>query len=161
MRRRINFLISTPAFQVAAPLHAQAIRLPCTGTGGYAIAFGEGTGSFGGTHDFDGVLPQHVGLNCIQYFQVLSSGQPVNTNLGDTGADEASLTRHARTLSCYRGATWFISAHRPSTVEATVPTIWSLFQTAGDGWRAATPRPGHTGRRAPTATMASSTWPRM
>ena len=161
MRRRINFLISAPAVQVAEPLHPQPVRFRCVSDGAYGIAFGAESGTYGGTHDFDGILPQQVGLNCIDYLRMFTARQAVNTNLYATASGDLGITTHARTLSIYSGSTWLISTHRPSAVEATFPTLWSLFQTAADGWQASTPRAGLPARYTPTATMVRSTWSRM
>lgn len=161
MRRRINFLISAPVFQVAAPLHAQPVRFRCSSGAGYGIAFGADSGTWGGTHDFNGVLPQQLGLNCIEYFRVCVSGLPMTANLDATAPEEVSPATHAQTLSIFRGATWLISNHLPTAVDATAPTRWSLFQTAGAGAGASAPRVPQPARPTPTATMVSSAWSRM
>jgi hypothetical protein len=136
MRRRISALLIAATFQVAAPLHAQSVHFKFTDAGAGANAFGVYIGTYGGTRDFGGVLPQHVGLNCIDYFHEVMFGQEWDANISNLGTGDVSLTRHAGSLDLYREAAWLISNYNASNVQATQATLWNLFQTPGPNWPA-------------------------
>jgi PEP-CTERM motif len=134
MRRRISLLIVAAAFQLAAPLQAQAVHFKFTDVGAGANAFGVYFGTYGGTRDFGGLFPQQVGLNCVDFFHEVVVGQEWDANISSLGAGDVSLTRHAGSLDQYRQAAWLIANYNTTNVQATQATIWNLFQNPGSNW---------------------------
>ncbi|MEO8623665.1 MAG: PEP-CTERM sorting domain-containing protein [bacterium] len=134
MRRRISLLILAATVQLAAPLQAQAVHFKFTDVGSGANAFGVYFGTYGGTRDFGGALPQNVGLNCVDFFHEVFVNQEWDANISNLGAGDVSLTRHAGSLDLYRQAAWLISNYNTTNVQATQATLWNLFLNPGSNW---------------------------
>ena len=48
-------------------------------------------GVYGGTIDYRGVLPRHVGLNCVDYFHHVMFGEVWNAKISNLGIGDVSL----------------------------------------------------------------------
>ena len=119
----------------AAPARAQATHFQFTDVGAGYNAFGVYIGTYGGTWDYLGQAPHHVGLNCVDFFHEVTWGQQWDANVSNLASGDVTFARHPGSLAEYREAAWLIANYNASNVQATQGTLWNLFANPGLNWQ--------------------------
>lgn len=133
-RLRLASLASGLLLLLPAPSRAQAVHFQFTDAGAGYNAFGVYIGTYGGTWDYLGNQPHHVGFNCVDFFHEVNWNQQWDANISSLASGDVSATRHPQSLDKYREAAWLISNYSTTNVQTTQATIWNLFASPGANW---------------------------